>query len=824
MLNISTCNSMDNNNVDIQKCLLELSGTIDNLLVDDNPQLLDYLEDWTKTHYHKIRLKQNHNQKIILKGFDEKEPREDALFIFNADFKVIFYSGTQNFFSGTGSNNVTSINLLDIIEDNDIPKVKALFNEAVKSGNNSITDLQIKGNISILNKCTLEIDMVASNPSTDRYIAKLRFSEILTSQLLEYQALILDNLPGMDIYLFDTDFKYLFAGGREKERFDLSNVQLIGQSAFDVLDSKAVRLIYPFVSKALQGVLNEGEIKFENEIYFLRAVPVADFNNKNIAAILFSQNITQDKELETQLKSGREEALKADKFKSIFIANISHEIRTPLSAIIGFTEQLQKTRLDLNQEKLVKLINKASDHLLYLVTEIVYLFKLGMGKVFIEKKPFSLKDLLSELSATFNEEACSKNLNLELGCDGEFPDVLIGDLFRLRQILINLLTNAIKFTDTGTVSLQCSVVEETKKQINILFKISDTGIGISRSDLKIIFNVFEQGNKLNVGSRGGAGLGLGICKNLVELLDGTITVKSKLNTGSVFKVNLPFDKPGPTVSIPPAEIEYMLETDNYLLEGKKILLADDDEHNLILAEYILESWKTNYLLVNNGQKAIDALALQKFDMALIDIHMPVKNGLDVIAWLRSDINPLNSKTPVIFITANIVKTDLNHYLKAGFDDYLIKPFREKELYNKLCNILIVNAEEHEQTEPTDLPGQDTRTKDIFDVQDLLLKANGNRFFYEKMLNNFISNTLSLKDLFLNIVDLENLNEIGEKTHKSIPSFKYFGLTNLAGQLEIIEDKTLRNIDLKRAREVIKRVIPQIDNVIEQAEEICKNCR
>lgn len=816
MLNGTNRNSMDKNYDYLKRCLSEISGTIDNLLPGKNPQILDFLEDWTQTQFHKLQLVKDHCNNIIINGNDKNKQREDALFIFDSGFTIISFSGTENFFCETDPNSIKSLNLLDLIEEQDHPKLKALFDRATLSAENTSAELRLKSNTSIRNKCTLEIDMASGNPSGNRYVAKLRFSEPVTNKLLDYQTLILDNLPGIDIYLFDTDYKYLFAGGREKERFELSNVQFIGNSIFNVLESKAVRLIYPFVTKALQGVKNEGEIRYRDEIYFLKAVPVEDINKRIIAAILFSQNITNNKELEKQLKGGREEALKADRLKSIFIANISHEIRTPLSAIIGFTEQLKKTTLQSDQEKFVNLINKSSDHLLYLVTEIVYLFKLGMGKIYLEKSTFSIKDLLNEVNDIFRKEASAKNLCLEITCEGEFPGTLVGDSFRLRQILMNLLTNAIKFTDNGTVSMQCSIKRETKKMIEVVFQVSDTGTGISRSDQKVIFNAFEQGSKLNSGSRGGAGLGLGICKNLTELLGGTITVKSKPHVGSVFKVTLPFDKTAPEISLPPAEIEYNLKTNSNLLAGKKILLADDDEAHLILAEHILASWKADYLLVDNGQKAIDSLAKHKFDIALIDIHMPVKNGLDVIAWLRSDNVGINSKMPVIFITANVLKIDLQQYLKAGFDGYLIKPFRENELYKKLCNILLTATEDYKEPvmhEPSvPLNGR----KDLFNVQDLLEKANGNRSFFEKMINSFISNAVNLKDVLVNDPGLNNIKTIGEKAHKSIPSFKYFGLSYLAGQLEIIEEKSLRSIDHKGLAEVIRGSIPLIVDIIDQA--------
>ena len=804
---------MENNDESINKCLLEVSRKIGELLLNGNSRQLNEFEYWIKTHYQRIQLQRGKDEKIIIRNLDNQEIREDALFIFDADLNIIRYSGSQNFFSNSAKE---SNNLLHLIYEDDHAKLKELISQAIVNRKDFRVDLRIKSNINILNHCTLEIDMAASNPDNNRFIASLKFSEMLAAHLLEYQALMLDNLPGMDIYLFDANYTYLFAAGKEKVRFDLHNEQMIGQSLFKVLEKKVVRLVYPYIAKALQGTENEGEIRYYNETYYLKATPIKNFNNETVAAILFSQNITSDKVLEEQLKYSKEEALKADRLKSIFIANVSHEIRTPLSAIMGFTEQLQKTSLADEQVKYVKLINKASDHLLYLVTEIVFLFKLGMGKIYLEKSAFSLLDLLTDLNETFQGQALEKNLSFEIKYPEIFPDVLVGDSFRLRQILMNLLVNAIKYTESGSIVMNCKVKKDLKKRIDLVFKIEDTGIGISKSNLQNIFNVFEQGDKFNASFRGGAGLGLGICKNLVELLNGNISVTSKLNVGSTFTVHLTFDKTSGLLQHIPKDYKYSLEENDKLLVDKKILLADDDEHSLILADNILKSWQTDYKLVDDGQKAIDLLAKNKYDIVLIDIHMPVKSGLDVIKFVRSDKIGVNYTTPIIFMTANALRTDLNSYIKVGFDDYLIKPFREIELYSKLCNTLGIKSTRKTKmiiAEPANL---EEVKNDFFNAKELWKTANGNSAFFENMINNFISTAASVKMIFSNGVSLGNWNEIGEKAHKTIPSFKYFGLHNLVGLLEIVEEKTLRKIDYDNVGKIIEKILVQIDDILDQA--------
>lgn len=809
-----------NVNDSLNDCLLEVSNMLDRLLNNqsENPELLNNIDNWIKIHFYKIQLSRNANDRVVIRSLENKKLREDALFIFDSSFNIISYSGSQNFFTGSNDSLSGTLCLLDIVDIREREQFKSLLANAINSGSTFTTELKIKTNINILNHCVFELDMAASNPRSNIYIAKLNFIEILASQLLEYQALILDSLPGMDIYLFDKNYNYLFAAGKEKERFKLNNLEMIGKSLFKALDKKAVRLIYPCITKALNGIENDGEIRYEGEVYYMKGTPVKDFSNESVGAILFSQNITNDKYLEEELNKSKEEALNADRLKSIFIANVSHEIRTPLNAIIGFTEQLSKTEVTAQQEKFINLIDKASDHLLYLVTEVVFLFKLGMGKVYIEKSFFCIQDLINEIEEIFKKQAMEKNLTLKICCETNFPGVILGDSFRLRQILMNLLSNALKYTDKGEVSLICRVKKETKKNIDLIFEIKDTGVGISKNNLESIFNVFEQGNKLNASFRGGAGLGLGICKNLVHLLGGSISVASKVKVGSTFTVVLPFEKTSASAKAPTKKVRYDITSNYSLLAGKKILLADDDQHNRILAQTILGKWDTEFTIVEDGQKAIELLDNIKYDVALIDIHMPIKNGIDVVRHIRSYNQGINFQTPILFMTANAIQSDISSYIKSGFDDYLIKPFREADFFNKICNVLSIDeAQDSSKMQMVEIKNLDMPYKDSFNTDDLWITANGDRLFFEKMVNNFISNSKNLVSVFTNEVASKNWNIVGESAHKAIPSFKYFALYNIANSLKLIENKILRELNYEVASYIIDNVITDINSVILQAE-------
>lgn len=796
------------------KKLLSVSETIENLLKDEekNGAELEQIESWLSTQMGKIRLQKLNESSIIGDQDDDRNFWQDGMMVLNSDLEIIHYSGFKNYFSSSTYNTSEKFNFCDFVDDADEEKFKNTFYESIQQLKNSTIEVELKTGVGNINRCELEIDIEASNPTNNRYIVYFRFLDSDDIQSYDYQSIVFDNLPDMDVYLFDKEYRYILSGGREKEKYNLKNTDYLGKKMFDVLDKKTQRRVFPFYNKALNGEYTEGEVRFRNNVYYVVAAPVKNHQNKTIAGILISQNVTNDKLLEENLIKSKEQAQRADKAKSIFIANMSHEIRTPLNSIMGFTEQLEKTSLDSHQQKLVSLIKNASDHLLYLVTEIVFLFKLGMDKVYIEKIPFSVDDIFSELEEIFTQQTQKKNLEFVVTKDKNIPKVLNGDPFRLRQILMNLLVNAIKYTDKGKITLDCELKKETKKSAEIVFQVTDTGIGISDKDLPYIFDVFEQGNKRTEKIRGGAGLGLGICNRLVNLLKGKISVDSKLNAGSTFSVLLPFEKSTVDKLV---SREQQFDIGKEFLKDKKVLLADDDEHNLLLAEMILKNWKANYTLADDGRKALEKINERKFDIILLDIHMPQQDGVQVIKSINSSNTNINFKTPAIALTANALKSDIHKYLKAGFDDYIIKPFKEIELYNKMCNILGVDENIEEDNKNESSP-EDNNTEDTFDTQELQTAAGDDAGFFNMMLDNFTNSAQDILNAFTLGLENKNWQEIGEKAHKAIPSFKYFGLQSIASDFARIEDLALREKKYDHLQDLTNRTILNIEKTIEKA--------
>ncbi len=809
---------MEEEGFNLKTELAKFTKIIDRVIENEKDQSdeFDLLENWLRIHIEKIRFSKLKKSDLVRVWNDNKSQQKDAIIVFDGQLNIHYYSGyITNLLDDTLllSDKIS----FDTITDNlDVQKF-LLFIECENEEHESQFELHLKSAARPTVKCFLQIDKRLSNFKQKLFVANLTIKESVMRNLSDYQSMMLDNLPGMDIYLFDKDYRFIVSGGKEKERYNKDNIDYLGKTLFDIADKKTQRNLYPFFNRALHGEATEGEIRYKNDIYYISASPVKDHDGTTLAGIILLQNITFDKILSQQLKDAKEEAQKANKAKSIFIANISHEIRTPLNTIIGFAEQLYKTRLTETQSKYVSLINSASDHLLSLVTEVVFLFKLGLGKVFIDKSPFSLKRLLEELKELFENQAKEKNLTFKVIYDNNIPDALIGDSFRLKQILINLLTNAIKYTDTGEVILTCKVKKQTKQKAECMFVVKDTGIGISKEDLPHIYNVFEQGNIKAGNERGGAGLGLGICHKLVELLDGSISAKSKLNAGSTFTVCIPFVK---TINkkLKKQEIKFNLNDKN--LMGKRILIAEDDVSTQMLAELIMSNFKTNYVLVKDGIEALKELKVNKFDIILLDVQMPKMSGTEVIREIRSNNTNLNFKTPALSITANALKSDIHGYLRSGFDDYLVKPFKEQELYNKLCNLLSVEPKVLIDREMKD--EEYMGKKDIFNINELVKTSDGDKAFFNSMIDNFIANAEDLLADFETMVNNKSWDNIGERAHKAIPSFKYFGLNNISYGLKQIEKYSLREKKYESVLNWVEQVTSRIKQAIDTAKKEKQN--
>lgn len=370
----------------------------------------------------------------------------------------------------------------------------------------------------------------------------------------------------------------------------------------------------------------------------------------------------------------------SSKAKEQFLANMSHEIRTPINGIDGMAKLLEKTTLSVNQKEFVSAIRISSDNLLVIINDILDISKIEAGKLTIEKIGFNLKQILTQTIKSIYYKAEEKGITLESKIDDKISNVLIGDPTRIGQILINLLNNSIKFTPDGSVKLYCSLIEKSELHNKILFEIIDTGIGIEKDKLATIFESFSQEDSSTTRKYGGTGLGLSISKQLVELFNGELKVKSTKGKGTTFYFTVEFPIGIAKDLIEDEKTEIQIDS----LKNKKILVVEDNQINQFLVISLLKKWELILEVADNGAIAIEKIKENKYDLILMDMQMPIMGGIEATAIIR---NELKLTIPIIALTARAIKGDDKECLNAGMDDYVSKPFNESELVNKISKLI-----------------------------------------------------------------------------------------------------------------------------------------
>lgn len=381
----------------------------------------------------------------------------------------------------------------------------------------------------------------------------------------------------------------------------------------------------------------------------------------------------QQQRVISMLNKSEKKIKEAAKIKEEFLANMSHEIRTPMNAILGFTTLLKKTDLDTHQLQYVEYIYSSGENLLTLINDILDLSKIEAGMMNIEEAPFSLNGLISSVEVMFKEKALSKGITFKIFLDPAIHDILSGDAVRLTQILINLLGNAIKFTEKGGVQLSVNSVKRQADEIELQFKVQDTGVGIAADKKQKIFNRFQQAEAQTTRRFGGTGLGLSIVKQLVAIQNGTIELNSEEGKGSEFVVKLPFKLVHNPIELHPISVNEIISG----LKNTKILVAEDNIMNQQLIRHLMRHWQLNYQIVNNGQEAVELLKHTTFSVVLMDIQMPEMDGYTATLAIR---NELKLDVPIIAMTAHAMPGEKERCLSYGMNDYISKPVRDVELY------------------------------------------------------------------------------------------------------------------------------------------------
>ena len=443
---------------------------------------------------------------------------------------------------------------------------------------------------------------------------------------------------------------------------------------------KGVKAIIEGAILVGKGVLNKRVTVYSrDEIGIL-----ADSFNRMIDTLEYSlYNIRKLKDTERKLKKEKEKAETSEKTKQLFLAKMSHEIRTPMNAILGFAKLLEESIEGKEQQEYIRIIIRSGDDLLVILNDILDFSRMEAGKLVFESIPISLKEIIKTNLLMIETKRKQKNIEINYLIDEKIPEVIMGDSVRLNQILLNLISNAVKFTEKGQVSISVACIEQNEEKIVLDFGIKDTGIGIPGEKLGRIFESFEQATNDTARKFGGAGLGLSIVKQLVELQHGEIFVNSKPGFGSDFHFRMSFLKVCSQVK---KDITEKLPAGVQLGTGIRILVVEDNLINQMLVIKVLKQRDFETDVAENGRIALDKYEKNDFDIILMDVQMPEMDGYDATQKIR-ELKTLKKNVPIIAMTAHTIKGEYERCLEMGMDDYISKPFDKKDLFEKIFKLL-----------------------------------------------------------------------------------------------------------------------------------------
>ncbi|WP_207890938.1 ATP-binding protein [Hymenobacter edaphi] len=413
-----------------------------------------------------------------------------------------------------------------------------------------------------------------------------------------------------------------------------------------------------------------------------------------LGVVIVARDVTEQKRIATELiearfaaeratvlaEEARAKAESAVKAKQQFLSNMSHEIRTPMNAIIGFTKVVLKTDLTDKQREYLTAIKLSGDTLIVLINDILDLAKVDAGKMTFEQIPFRLAASVAAMVHLFEAKCQEKNLALVLDYDPRIPDVLLGDPVRLHQIILNLVSNAVKFTSAGSITVSVRRLVQDQDHVILEFAVTDTGIGIEQAQLSAVFDDFQQASSGTARLYGGTGLGLAIVKNLVEAQGGTVHVKSTVGAGSTFGFVLRFGK---TTALPEADSPPAIELETGL-QHVRILVVEDIALNQLLMKTLLEDFGFHMDVAADGSQALEMLRAASYDLVLMDLQMPVMNGFEATAYIRQE---LRLTVPIIALTADVTSVDVEKCKAVGMNDYITKPIDDRLLYSKIIKFL-----------------------------------------------------------------------------------------------------------------------------------------
>ncbi len=585
--------------------------------------------------------------------------------------------------------------------------------------------------------------------------------------------------------------------------------ELLGKNAFDFYDkSEVIRIAEDLTSGKIH--VDEMHITRKDGSKFWALVSGAavsgkDEKNDLTGRVALFFDITKQKELEHELIDAKDSAIEAQKAEKVFLANMSHEIRTPLNAIVGMSHLMSSTNLDEEQQEYLSIILNGANLLQSLLSDILDISKIDAGKIDVLPEFFDLSQLLQTIKETFVFKAREKDLSIVMELDHQVNRLIKQDPILLNQVLMNLMSNAEKFTEKGEIKLKVELLElhEGKQKLN--FKVTDTGIGMSETQLKRIFNRFQQADKFISRDFGGSGLGLFISKRILELLNSEIKVESTAGIGSTFSFELDFEFGDEIFKNKLSSTSLHILNDDF--SGKKVLIAEDNKMNRKYISSLFKKWAIDFEFAYNGQEAYDACSINEYDLILMDLQMPVMGGIEATELILKET--INAKTPIIALTASTFLSMKNKALASGMVDFVSKPFSPAQLKKIIRHYLLEPQDEKPQTVSKSTGFTYLKELD----QSFLLEAYGDDLesSYD-MFEIFLETAPPYIDKLRKTVHKLDKEEIYQLLHKIHPSLKMVGLSTLSDEARVIHD-TIQELSDKQLKLELEQLIQSFDKQI-----------
>ena len=523
-----------------------------------------------------------------------------------------------------------------------------------------------------------------------------RLDAVLRESEHRFRALV-ENVPHLPVQGYDSQRRVIFWNHASELFYGYSSEEALGRQLEDLIIPSFMR---EAVIQGVQQWIDEdipipaGELQLQHKSGQLLDVFSSHAMLRNINGELemycVDLDITQRKQAALELQRTRDAAQAATVAKNEFLANMSHEVRTPLNGIMGLSQLLRTTNLTEEQAGYMDMLDGSARNLLVLINDILDISRIEAGSLAIQQTPFSLTKLLREVAGMYEKPAAEKGIDFTLQQPDDLPPALVGDPLRLKQVLINLVGNAIKFTSHGGVSVHIHRLHDSAQGSQLRFEVHDSGIGMAPETLQKIFNPFTQADASTARNHGGSGLGLAICRRLSELMGGSIRAESSLGQGSCFIVELPFGRyAGEQVADDTQPAVSILQ-----LEPLQILLVEDQEVNRTFVQRLLERQGHRITPAVDGLMALDLLGREQYDLMLLDIQMPGMGGEEVLARLRQTEQASGLHLPVIALTAHALAGDKEKLLKSGFDGYISKPVQIDQLMAEMARVVAMKGTFH----------------------------------------------------------------------------------------------------------------------------------